>query len=56
VEAPITDWLQEAYEASDVLATTVGAKRARSRPKAGPKNSTVKAAQKIGAARKAGRR
>jgi hypothetical protein len=56
VEAPITDWLQEAYEASDVLATTIRAKRTRSRPKAGPKNSTVKRAQKIGAARKARRR
>jgi hypothetical protein len=41
VEAPITDWLQEAYDASDVLATRtpkraaapVQTKRATSRPK-----------------------
>jgi hypothetical protein len=37
VEAPITDWLQEAYKASDVLATTVRATRAKSKPKPGPK-------------------
>ena len=29
VEAPITDWLREAYELSDVLATRVAAKRVK---------------------------
>jgi len=35
VEAPITDWLQEAYELSDVLASKAGLVRAKSkkRPK-----------------------
>lgn len=32
VEAPITDWLQEAYDLSDVLASNPAATRARSRP------------------------
>ena len=31
VEAPITDWLQEAYELSDVLASKAGTARAKSR-------------------------
>ena len=37
VEAPVTDWLQEAYELSDVLASKAGTRRAKSKPKAGPK-------------------
>jgi Domain of unknown function (DUF5655) len=37
VEAPITDWLREAYALSDVLATKREAKGARSKPKPGPK-------------------
>ena len=44
VEAPITDWLQEAYEASDVLATRVKAKRPKPRPKPRPKKRKVKRA------------
>jgi hypothetical protein len=38
VEAPFTAWLQEAYDLSDGLASKAGTKRAKSRPKAGPKN------------------
>jgi uncharacterized protein DUF5655 len=56
VEPPITGWLQEAYEASDVLATMSRAKRARSRSKPGPKKRKATTAGKIGAARKAERR
>jgi Domain of unknown function (DUF5655) len=37
VEAPITDWLQEAYELSDVLVSKVG--KARAKPKHKPKTS-----------------
>ena len=44
VEAPVTDWLREAYDVCDVLATRVQKKRARSRPKSGPKNRNVKGA------------
>jgi len=33
VEAPITDWLREAYELSDALAGKVEAKRPRAKPK-----------------------
>jgi hypothetical protein len=52
VEAPITDWLQEAYDLSDALASKATA--ARARPKAGPKK-TATAARKIGG-RKSSRR
>ena len=52
VEAPITDWLQEAYDASDVLATRtrkraaapVQPKRATSRPKPASKKRKRKTA------------
>jgi len=44
VEAPVTDWLHEAYEVCDVLATRVQAKGAKSRAKPGPKKKNVKAA------------
>jgi len=37
VEAPITDWLREAYELSDVVASKTGATRAKSKPQAGAK-------------------
>src|SRR5918999_1073911 len=37
VEAPITDWLQEAYELSGVLAATGNTKRAKSKTKPGSK-------------------
>ena len=52
VEAPITDWLQEAYDASEVLATRtprkdaapVQAKRGKSRPKPASKKRKRKTA------------
>jgi hypothetical protein len=37
VEAPITDWLQEAYELSEVLVSKAGATRAKSKPHPGVK-------------------
>jgi uncharacterized protein DUF5655 len=33
VESPVTDWLQEAYDLSDVLASRTGTLRAKSKPK-----------------------
>ena len=39
VEAPITDWLREAYELSDVLASKATAVRAKSKRK--PKSSRI---------------
>jgi hypothetical protein len=55
VEEPITDWLEEAFELSDVLAARVPAKRATStaKPRARAK---AKAARKTTAVRKARRR
>jgi Domain of unknown function (DUF5655) len=46
VEAPITDWLQEAYELSDVLASKADTTRAKSKPK----QKKAKAARKAGTA------
>jgi hypothetical protein len=46
VEAPVTDWLREAYELSDVLAKKAEVKPAISKPKAGPKTNESKSAQK----------
>jgi hypothetical protein len=48
VEAPITDWLQEAYDLSDVLAAKAGTKRATSKPKPRSKKN-AKSARKAGA-------
>jgi hypothetical protein len=57
VEAPITDWLREAYELSDTLASKAGATRANSTPKPKPKKKKkAKAARKRVAARKSKRR
>jgi hypothetical protein len=58
VEPPITDWLQEAYDLPDVLASKANATRATSKPKPGPTKKTKKpkAARKDAAARKAKRR
>src|SRR6266853_6246662 len=42
VEPPITDWLREAYELSDVLASKAGATRANSTPKRKPQQKTTK--------------
>src|SRR5882672_12496889 len=59
VEAPITDWLREAYELSDMVATNADTIRAKSTPKSmpkpRPKQKKVKAARK-GVARKSKRR
>ena len=41
VEVPITDWLQEAYELSDVLASKADAARAKSKPQTGAKQKKV---------------
>jgi hypothetical protein len=49
VEAPVTDWLQEAYELSDTKRTT-------SKPKPGSNRKKAKAAPKTVAARKSRRR
>src|SRR5262245_45628238 len=51
VEAPITDWLQEAYELSDVLAAKAGRTRGASTPEQAPRKKvprpkTSKAAPK----------
>jgi hypothetical protein len=49
VEAPVTDWLQEAYELSDVRRAKVDTKRAKSKPKPRPKKKNAKAARKTAA-------
>jgi hypothetical protein len=54
VEAPVTDWLEEAYELSDVLTSKADTKRPRSKPKPGPKKKA--AARKTRAATKSKRR
>jgi Domain of unknown function (DUF5655) len=59
VEAPITDWLREAYELSDVLSSNADTIRANSTPKPRPKQNEqnkAKVAQKSIAARKSRRR
>ena len=56
VEAPITDWLREAYELSDMLASKADKIGASSTPKPGPKQKKAKAARKCVAARKSKRR
>jgi len=55
VEAPITDWLREAYELSDVLSSNADTIRANSRPKPRPKQNKAKVAQ-TSLARKSRRR
>jgi hypothetical protein len=56
VEAPITDWLREAYELSDVLTSNADKVRANSTAKARLKQNKAKVAPKSVAARKSGRR
>jgi hypothetical protein len=56
VEAPITDWLREAYELSDMLVSTSDTTRANSTPKPEPKQKKAKATRKAHAARKSKRR
>lgn len=53
VEAPVTDWLREAYELSDVAASR---SRDRSKPKPGPMKGRSKAEREITAATKSQRR
>lgn len=54
VEAPITDWLQEAYELSDTVAPHADTIRANCTPKPRPKQKRPKAAR-TGGARKSKR-
>jgi len=56
VEAPVTDWLQEAYELSEALASKAGTRRAIPKAKPGPKKQKPKTARKTVAARKSKRR
>jgi hypothetical protein len=56
VEAPITDWLREAYGLSDMLASNADTIRANSTPKPRSKQKKAKAARKGVAARKSKRR
>jgi uncharacterized protein DUF5655 len=55
VEAPITDWLREAYELSDTLTSTAHTIRGKSKTKLRPKKTKAKAARKRVAARKSKR-
>src|SRR2546425_596147 len=56
VEAPITDWLQEAYELSDALALKAVETRATPASKPVPKKKKTTAARKTVATRKSKRR
>ena len=56
VEAPITDWLREAYELSDMLTSTAHTVRGKSKTELRPKKKKAKAARKRVAARKSKRR
>jgi len=56
VEAPLTDWLREAYELSDMLASKADTIRASSTPKPRLKQKKAKAARKGIATRKSTRR
>jgi len=55
VEAPITDWLREAYDLSDILASNADTIGANSTPKPRPKQKKAKVARKGVAARKSKR-
>ena len=48
VEAPVTDWLKEAYDLSGVVVAKAKAKKtpARSKPKAGPAKKKTKSPRK----------
>jgi hypothetical protein len=52
VEAPITDWLEEAYETSDALASNADTHRGNAKGKPGLNQKKAKTAQKRVAARK----
>ena len=56
VEAPLTEWLQEAYELSDALATRAPAKRDASKLKRLPKKTAAKPARKTNTGRAEKRR
>ena len=56
VEAPITDWLREAYELSDMLASNADTTRANSTPKAGSTQKKANATRKGTAVRNSKRR
>jgi hypothetical protein len=58
VEAPLTDWLQEAYELSDGAAPKAAPKPTRSKPSSAPtpKKKKKKAARKTAAAARSKRR
>jgi hypothetical protein len=56
VEAPVTDWLQEAYALSGAPIAKGNTSRIRSKPVPGPKKQNTKAARKTGAAEKSTRR
>jgi hypothetical protein len=56
VEVPITDWLREAYDLSDILASNADTIGANSTPKPRPKQKKAKVARKGVAARKSKRR
>ena len=47
VEAPVTDWLQEAYELSGVPASKAGASHAPSKPKPRPKKKKAKVKKNV---------
>ena len=52
VEAPITDWLREAYDLSDTLSSSADTSRAKSTPKTRPKQNKAKVARKSLTAKK----
>ena len=57
VEAPLTDWLQEAYDLSDAAAPKAARKRTGPKPSAAPtRKKKKKAVRKIAAATKSKRR
>lgn len=56
VEAPITDWLREAYDLPDVLAGKADTPRGKSRPKGRTQVSKTRAARKTVPRRKSKRR
>jgi hypothetical protein len=56
VEPPVTNWLQEAYELSEVLATKAHSKRAKAKPNRRPKKRNAKAAARTTIALKSKRR
>ena len=56
VEAPITDWLREAYNLADPLVSNVGAKGARAKPTPRPNKRKAPAERESAAAGKSPRR